>query len=1825
VNQQAQPERSIARYDIYETLGQGGFGTVSRAIQQPVGREVAFKIIRPDYANQSAFIQRFLDEAAIHARLEHAHIVRLYDFWRDNEGAFLIMQYIRGESLQKRLARGQLSVSEVLNIVQHIASALSFAHLRGIIHRDLKPANILLDNEGRAYLTDFGIAYDQNQQVSASPVNGMVLGSPAYMSPEQILGQELTIASDIYSLGITSYEMLEGQPPFSGAFSAIMQGHTQQPLPPLKYAHLKENVYQVLSRATHKDPSSRYADAEDFAQALQLALDPFENSRLGKTRPFELKIKRNIPNPYRGLRTFEEADSQDFCGRSSLVERLAQRLAEKDSPFVRFLAVVGPSGSGKSSLVRAGLVPQLRHDLVPGSAQWYRLNMTPGPDPYTQLATVLQTLAIDAVPNVPSILHADAEGLLKAIDILLPDRQSELFLLIDQFEEVFTLAQDHESISRFLDLIYTSIIAPHSRLRIVITLRADFYDRPLLYENFSKLMRTRSETVIPMTYAELRDAIVLPAENLKIRVETALVETMIQDVKSQPGTLPLLEYTLAELFEERNGNALTLETYQRLGGVRGAISRRAGQVYEQLSPAQQAIARQAFLRLVTLGEGTEDTRRRLLQSELLSMGGLEALAVMDHFEHARLVTSDYNTVTREPTLEVAHEALIREWPLLRLWLSENRDDLRRQRSLASYAKQWQEADYDPSYLMSGLHLESFSEWRKSTTLSLDGDEEDFLNACLSEYDRRKQALADADAREKRLAANARYRMQAIILMLILGILISFGLIQQISSERANAEQERRAAQAQRDQAQRSADESLSLSLALAALQSVQEGMPFQALSQVLRATQIDNPPALAQRVLGQIAFDGGARRTLEGHQDRVWSVAISPDARLVASGGQDSMIRLWDAQTGQMLQTLRGHDAERRVYDLAFFPDGQRLASASQDETVAIWDIRSGQIIRRWDAESGLLWALAISPNGQYILTGGQNGLLKLWNAQDGTLLHTMRGHISSIIAVAISSDGLRMASGGADRLVRLWDLASGKLEATLVGHSDVVAALAFSQDGHYLLSGAADLSILMWDINSGQIVRRFNDDQQGHTVAPIRTLSLDSVNQIIYSGAYDGHIVAWDAQSGDILKSFIAHESWVLDTSLSADGRWLASASADGIVILWDVLGRAAEVWRRHSPSSQALSLASAPNNQQVSVGHQDGTLSAHDPQTGQLLWQTSLPAPILSLAYSPDGVWLAVGLDDGQISLHSAQDGQQARALAQVGAPVWALSYHPNGELLASASGELQISGERSEVMSVSLWQVADGQRRAEQRAHRAAPQALVFSDNGQMLYSGGSDSIILAWDWQAGQMRPLGRYANATIKALALNNEGHRLAVSGQGGDIMLLDTRSGEQVLRLNDSNVTVRALSFVDDEQLLAAGGDVDAYGSSIIRMWSLPQGAVIREFSAHTALVRGLSLGKDRSTFYSLGEDGLLIRWHLDSLQTLRERLFTQADIHCIEGLEDERCTSVAYLETNTESLKPYLPLADDAYLHLAETRMPYATCQTPSPQALHAAQPIKVSTLKNLQSARLGFSVVQQPAWLHQAQKALPPGYELLLDNAQDAQAQMERLESWLREDAIDLLILATSDERSPALDELLSQARQRAIPVLLLGGTESDERVSGVIGISPYEYGCIMAQEMVVLTRGEGIFTRFHDVQIEEFSKKLEEGLLYALKNYGSIKITNAAWLIRENLVREGLRASQASSPRLDGIFVDGSWTTDQLFDLLESEPQWPRPPIVGIADLEAAERAQALGIPFVSITSEPLGALAIRTADALLKGQAIPAFTAARLRTHTNSQALKAWLAQ
>ena len=771
-------------YRVGAAVGEGAHGVVYRAVQPGVGREVAIKTIRSQLADDPDFIRRFDAEAQLVANLEHPHIVPIYDYWREPGGAYIVMRLL-ADNLGARLAIGPMEVPAVVAIARQLGSALAAAHRSGVVHGDIKPSNVLID-ESDVYLSDFGVATLVESRARDAPVHP----SSGYESPELLAGEPPTAASDQFALAVLVVQLLTGRLPFGTR--AIATPHDRSPSIHVQRPSVSTLADDVVWKASAWDAADRFPDIETFVDHLEAALT-------GRAEP--QRRGREFANPYRGLRSFTEVDRAVFFGRHDVVDELVERLALPGSDG-RFVVTVGASGSGKSSLVRAGLLPSLRTGAVPGSDGWLIATMTPSTDPFGELDAALQSVAtIDPGRRAAEPDHGDV---VRILDAAVPPAQ-QVLLVIDQLEELFTLVSDETTRRHFVDGLARAVQRPDANLRIVATLRADFLDRPLRYSDFGRLVKRGAVAVAGMSAPELEAAITRPAAGVGVEVEPALSTQLVTDVLDQPAALPLLQFTLTEMFDRKAGPVLTLEGYRELGGVDAAVAGRAEAAYGRLSDADRALAHRMFLRLVTVRESQSVNRRRALRSDVVSVAQSGSMdAVIDAFGDSRLLTFDRDQHTREPTVEIAHEALIEQWPRFAEWVSSAGEGLHVQSQLAEACRAWERSGRDDGGLYRGLRLESALEWADSQPEALSPLEREFLAA--SDDTRTAEIEAERAQAERDRRANRRLRGLLVGVGLLLVVALSAGALAFRQQRRADVEAAAsRAAAAEAERQSESAD------------------------------------------------------------------------------------------------------------------------------------------------------------------------------------------------------------------------------------------------------------------------------------------------------------------------------------------------------------------------------------------------------------------------------------------------------------------------------------------------------------------------------------------------------------------------------------------------------------------------------------------------------------------------------------------------------------------------------------------------------------------------------------------------------------------------------------------------------------------------------------------------------------------------------------------------------------------------------------------------------------------------------------------------------------
>ncbi len=1350
---EAAPGRTVRGYELRERIGEGRLGTVYRAYQPTLGREVALEVARPELSALADFARRFEAEAPAVARLEHPHIVPLYDYWRERDGAYLVSRWMRGGDLAGSLERGPWRLDAVAGLVAQIGSALVAAQRHGVTPGPLEPGHILLDEGGNAYLGGF----------------------PIGCAPDG--GSQATPTSDTRGLALVALEALTGERTLPDASAPSPPSAEPAALDVLRTA--------ITQRGAHPETAA-FVDAFLAAAASPAAPPP----------PPAVPVV----NPYKGLRPFTEADAADFFGREALTERLVARLSGHDAAS-RFLAVVGPSGSGKSSAVRAGLVPALRRGAVPGSEDWFVVEMLPGPTPWEELEAALLRIAVNPPPTLMDELTEDPLGLHRAVTRVLPGPDTELLLIVDQFEELFTRADDEATRTAVMDALAAGVDAPGGRLRVVITLRADFYDRPLRHPGMSKLVTDHMETVRPLTPEELHQAVVGPAARHGLRFEQGLEARIAADVADQPGALPLLQYTLTELFDRREGTTLTLDGYAELGGVRGAVGRRAEDLYAGLDPHAQGAARQLFLHLVALGEGSGDTRRRVLRRELTAIPRRGVDVVLEAFGAQRLLSFDRDPITRSPTVEVAHEALLVEWPRLRDWIDEARADLRQEKVLDAAAAEWRASGRDASYLLSGERLRRFESWRETSKLALTRAQHDYLDAAIGARDAAERMEQERRAREAKLERRSHTRLRLLVAVLAAAatVAVTLTLVAQAQTRRAEHNLAIATARQLTAEAIRALDVDPELSLLLAVeAADVALGEGEEVLPETVEAL---HRAVLGSRVVATVpggegafspdgsrfvtadpgtSFAGGIAEgrarvysttgeeilVLRGHTGRIFDSDYSPDGTSIVTTSFDGTARLWDAATGTEIRVLGVEGAV--PYTAAFSPDGRTLAVGGTDNVVRFWDPATGELESELAAEA-FPSDISFSNTGLVAVAADTAGALVIDAASGDRLLH-LTGHRGDVCRVEFSPDGTLLATAARDGTARLWSLATGEEVRSLTAHAGPVCGLAYSRDGARLATAGEDGTARLWNAATGEELLVVS----GHATG-IGAVALDPTGRLLATTGGDGLTKVWDVSptgSREVLA--IATGAPASFSAYSADGAWIAAGTEDGDVAVWN----AATGERRVDLTGHTGRITGggfSPDGALLVTSGEDRTARVWDLASGsELFVVTDHTDSVWSSTFSPDGTVVATGGLDGLVALWGVRDGREINRFGGVPA-AFSVVFSPDGSLLAAVG------------LGIHVWDVATRTRLVGTEGYPGAILALDFHPDGGSMVTAAADGSARLWSLSEVRSGNLGELAtlrghSAPVLAVAFSPDGTQIATAALDDAVKLWDD-SGTELLTL----------------------------------------------------------------------------------------------------------------------------------------------------------------------------------------------------------------------------------------------------------------------------------------------------------------------------------------------------------------------------------------------------------------------------------------------------------
>ncbi len=987
----------------------------------------------------------------------------------------------------------------------------------------------------------------------------------------------------------------------------------------------------------------------------------------------------NRTNPYLGLYAFNEADTDRFFGREQAIWDVISCIASN-----RFLAVMGASGSGKSSLVKAGVLPRLKQG---GSNQWQIAPViTPGRHPRRRLMELIEQQ---------------------------PPADLPLLLVIDQFEEVFTLCEDESERRGFLRLIANLASSGDRPTHIVTVIRADFMVKCGDYAEIADLINVSRPTgymvkslCLPDFQPELEAAIANPARQQGVQFEPGLVHQIITDVMDRPGALPLLQYALKELWKvciEEPASptpTLTWAGYDTIGRVGGALENLANLLYSSFSLAEQKLVQCIFVQeLVQPGEGETVTRRRTTWERLEAIAhppdfSPEMLRdVVNQLANERLIATD------EHTVEIAHESLLTEWTQLHDWIAADREKIRLRHRLEADCHDWQEKyqQADDALLM-GASLAAIEE------------KLDWHNLPEAEYVRKSLARRE-EKRRQEIRFYRRTAIGAIVASLcITGVAVLAGV-------------QWRTADKEQIQARITSAKALFKSNRNS-LDALAEGL--HAGKQLQQSTWFRNDPQLRSSVLevvGQAVYWVREHNRLEGHLNEVVSVSFSPDGQMLATASYDSTAKLW-APDGKELHTLTGHQLS--VEDITFSPDGQTIATASKDKTIKLWT-KNGKLLRTLTGHTDTVWNTRFSPDGRFLLSASSDSTAKLWNWQRGKVIANLPGHRGRVSDVAFSPDGRTIATAGSDTTIRLWTL-KGKPVRILQGHGKPAYSVNFSPDGQAIVSASEDNTAIVWQRNSQrgswsdstsiQLIRL-----EGHE-GIVRDAVFSPDGQTIATASEDKTIKLWQ-RNGTLIETLQGHQGQIYGINFNQDGTLLASASRDKTVKLWQT-NNWLKILAGHRGTLQRVNFS--PDGQTIGVAGDKSTARLWNANGKTFVDLKGHSGPVYDISFSPNGQFVATAGDDKT-------------------AKIW----HLNGDLFANLTGhktfvsgvsfsfDNQIVATSSADPNVKIWnwqnksliQTLSGDNTAIGSVSFSRDGTLATSDYAGNIKLWGSDrSLLKAW---------------------------------------------------------------------------------------------------------------------------------------------------------------------------------------------------------------------------------------------------------------------------------------------------------------------------------------------------------------------------------------------------------------------------------------------------------------------------------------------------------------
>ncbi len=1240
--------------------------------------------------------------------------------------------------------------------------------------------------------------------------------------------------------------------------------------------------------------------------------------------------------PYRGWESLEDVDAAVFFGRDAPIIRGLDALRRMRTAGVETMFVVlGPSGVGKSSFLRAGLVPRLRRDdrnyLLLDIVRPERNVLTGEAGLAHAIHKTRNRLGLTA-PRLGEIKKLCLGADVARIRELLVEAQQTagarllnqasgsppptLVVPVDQAEELFT-ADAGVQAPRFLDTIAELAAAARGSqwgLIVALTIRTDRYQALQTARQLGGVGSVVFDELKPMPRTQFKEVITGPAARATqagrpLEVEPALVNRLLDDCTEGADTLPLLALTLARLYEDYgSAGALTLPDYEAMGGLQHVVQTEIDALLAT-EPAQRRIEldllRAAFIPwLATINpDNDQPTRRQALWRDLPE----DSRPLLDRFVAKRLLIKDERAGA--VIVEVALESLLRQWDDLAGWLAEERADLKAADTLERFAAEWENKHRDDAGLLRASRLvdaetlaakPGFHERLLPTSAFLAASrqrENEFAEAARRKQEEELQAAKQLAAAETSAKEHAEaraneaqthavvLRKRSRVLRAVLAATVIVAIAAVVGLGYAIDERHQAAARTR---------ETVALKLTFqgqAILAGVQGGGAVRALQEILAAPHIapsaDDTGALFTELVA-------LRDTVKiiPTSGSVLGVAFSPDGRRIVSGSTDDTLRLWNAETGQPLGApLTGHT--QAVSGVAFSPDGRRVVSGSDDDTLRLWNAETGQPLGApLTGHTDEVNSVAFSPDGHRIVSGSDDDTLRLWNADTGQSLGPpLTGHNGAVNSVAFSPDGQRIVSGSTDDTLRLWNVDTGQpIGDPFTGHTAEVWSVAFSPDGRRVVSGSADHTLRRWNVDTGQ---QIGAPLTGHTDRVYRVAVSPDGHRIV-SGSADETLRLWDADTGQPLGAPLAgHQGAVYGLAFGFGGHRIVSGSADHTLRLWDP--EAGQPLTGHT--GEVTSVAYGPDGHRIASSSAEDTLWLWNPDTGRPLGPPIHADGVTSLAFSPDGHRIVSGNLDDTVRLWNADTGQQ------IGGP---LKGHTDAvtSVAFSSDGHRIVSGSEDE--TVRLWDADTGREVGQPLiGHRASVWSVAFGP-GHRIVSGSADHTLRLWDADTGQPigAPLAGH-NSAVNSVAFSPDGHRVVSGSADTNLRLWNADTGQSIGDpLTGHTAEVWSVAFSPDGHRVVSGSN-----DNTLRLWDADTGQPIgAPLTGHTDHVSSVAFSPDGHRIVSGSEDDTVRLWPTPDQAAWPELLCSKLTVN----MGRRQWAQLVSPHIHYTALCPDLPIAPD-------------------------------------------------------------------------------------------------------------------------------------------------------------------------------------------------------------------------------------------------------------------------------------------------------------------------